>query len=88
MHENLLNTLYTSIKDEGVVVKFGYQHLQCNWESHIYTTCVCKDAEDIEQNDWTAWPDHSKNRKRMRREITLNYCYLICLTFSLKLMGM
>lgn len=27
-----------------------------------HTTCVCKDAEDVEQNNWTAWPDHPKKK--------------------------
>lgn len=35
-----------------------------------YTSCLCKDAEDVQQNDWTAWPDHSKKKKKQRDEIS------------------
>lgn len=40
-----------------------------------YTSCVCKDAEDMEQNDWTAWPDHSvKKAETQFKVVLLNLC--------------
>lgn len=42
--------------------------LTCSVNVYVhYTSSLYKDAEEVEQNDRTAWPDHTKkNRKRMR----------------------
>lgn len=29
-----------------------------------------KDAEEVEQNDWTAWPDHPINTNKMRDHVS------------------
>lgn len=36
-----------------------------------YTSRLYKDADEVEQNDWTAWPDHSmkQGENMMRRHI-------------------
>lgn len=31
------------------------------------TSCLCKDAEEVEHNDWIAWPDHPKRTKAKGR---------------------
>lgn len=70
------------------------EHLKQMDLGGLCTFCLCKNAEESEQNEWTAAPDHSekkeeeKTQREMRKEIAgiLNLRYLICVGFSLKLM--
>lgn len=39
--------------------------LTCTIDIYVsHTSCLYKDAEQVEQNDWTAWPDHSKKTEK------------------------
>lgn len=44
--------------------------LTCSINIYVHhTSRLHKDAEEVEQNDWTTWPDHSKKQKEMREHI-------------------
>ena len=35
----------------------------------LTTLCLGEDAEEVQQDEWTAWPDHPENESEQKRSL-------------------